>query len=230
MLKTVYELEIALLRAQRRSAELKEAVARARFDLREANVAQVEYGGIRALIDKVSGRYADKAEALSRNVRKSEANLQALLRQQEAEQQKLSSLREQRDALPMLEKLRTPENEEAWAAYESRLCAELLIPMLAEVEETLTQYRSMLRGEYPILSIQEQSDITTAPIAAAEACRPLLDRLAAVQNLPESGFFRSPAAFLAAAAKHNQLDRAADAADQTLQFRQNLTQLLQRSE
>lgn len=215
MLKTVYELEIAILESTGRCAELKEAVAQARFDLREANAAQVEYGGIRALMDKVSGKYADKAEALSRNFRKAEGNLQALLRRQEAEKQKLSSLQEQREAFPSWEKLRREENEEVWAAYESRLCAESLLPLLTRVEESLAQYRAMLRGEYPILSIETQADIATAPIAAAKACRPLVERLSAVQELPETGFLRSPAAFLSAAAKHNQLERAAEAAAQT---------------
>lgn len=226
MLKTVYELETALLRSQHRRGELKEAVARARATLREANVSQVEYGGIRALVDKLSGKYQDKAEELSREVRKADAALQALLRQQEAEIAELSSLQEQRALLPSLEQLCTAENEELWSALERRYCAEALLPLLTRVEAALTEYRAMLRGEYPILSLSEQSAIGAAPIAAAEKCRKLLDRLAAVQELPETGFFRSPAAFLSAAARHNQLDRAGDALDQTIQLKQELSRLL----
>lgn len=215
MLNTVYELEIALFRTRRRCEELKDAVRQAKADLRQANISRVEYGGIRALMDKLSGKYADKAEALARKVRKAEGNLQALLRQQEAEKQKLSSLQEQRVALPAWEQLRTAENEALWAELERRYCAEALRPLLEQVQECLTEYRQMLRGEYPILSIEAQADIATAPIAAAEECRKLLDRLTAVQALPEAGFFRSPAAFLSAAARHNQLERAAEAAAQT---------------
>ncbi len=226
MLNRIYELETANYRSSIREAELKESVKQAKFNLRQATIAQVEYGGIRAFVDRLSGKYADKAEALSREVRKAEAELHSLQRQLEAEKQRLSSLQEQRTALPPLEELQTEETKDLWAPLERRYCAEALLPLLTRVEEALTEYRKMLRGEYPILSISDQSAIGAAPIAAAEKCRMLLDRLEAVQDLPEAGFFRSPAAFLAAAARHNQLELAAAAADQTAALKKHLTQSL----
>lgn len=226
MLIRIYELETASYRSSIREAELKKAVKQAKCNLRQATIAQVEYGGIRAFVDRLSGKYADKVEALSREVRKAEAELHSLQRQLEAEKQKLSSLKEQRTALPPLEEVQTEETKDLWAPLERRYCAEALLPLLTPVEDALGEYRQMLRGEYPILSISDQSAIGAAPIAAAEACRPLLDRLTAVQELPEAGFFRSPAAFLAAAAKHNQLDRAVDALDQTILLKQLLTRIL----
>ena len=226
MLNRIYELETAIYRSSIREAELKESVKQAKFNLRQATIAQVEYGGIRAFVDKLSGKHADKAEALSREVRKAEAELHSLQRQLEAEKQKLSALQEQRTALPPLEELQTEETKDLWAPLERRYCAEALLPLLTRVEEALTEYRKMLRGEYPILSLSQQSAIGAAPIAAAEECRPLLDRLEAVKDLPEAGFFRSPAAFLAAAARHNQLELAAAAADQTAALKKHLTQSL----
>lgn len=226
MLNRIYELETASYRSSIQEAELKESVKQAKFNLRQATIAQVEYGGIRAFVDRLSGKHADKAEALSREVRKAEAELHSLQRQLEAEKQRLSALQEQRTALPPLEKLQTEETKDLWAPLERRYCAEALLPLLTRVEEALTEYRQMLRGEYPILSISDQSAIGAAPIAAAEKCRPLLDRLEAVQDLPEAGFFRSPAAFLAAAARHNQLELAASAANQTAALKKHLTQFL----
>lgn len=226
MLNRIYELETASYRSSIREAELKESVKQAKFNLRQATIAQVEYGGIRAFVDKLSGKHADKMEALSLEVRKAEAELHSLQRQLEAEKQKLSALQEQRTALPPLEELQTEETKDLWAPLERRYCAEALLPLLTRVEEALGEYGKMLRGEYPILSISDQSAIGAAPIAAAEKCRMLLDRLEAVQVLPEAGFFRSPAAFLAAAARHNQLELAAAAADQTAALKNHLTQSL----
>ena len=224
MLNRVYELETDIFRSSQKESALKESVKQAKFNLRQASIAQVEYGGIRAFADRLSGKYADKLETLSREVRKAEAELQSLQRQLEAETQTLSALKEQRTALPPLEELRTEETKDLWAPLERRYCAEALLPLLTPVEEALTEYRQMLRGEYPILSLSQQAAIGAAPIAAAEKCRSLLDRLEAVQELPEAGFFRSPAAFLAAAARHNQLELAAAAADQTASLKKHLTQ------
>lgn len=215
MLNTVYELETSLLRARRRREELKEALSQARFSLREAGIAEVEYSGITAFFDKLSGKYADKAEALSRQVRTAEAALNALLRQKETEDATVSSLEAQLAALPSLETLRTSETKAQWAPLERKLCAEVLSPLLEKTAEALTQYRSMLRGEFPVLSIEERTAMATAPITLAEECRPLLDRLEETQPLPDAPFFRSPAVFLSAAAKHNQLDRAVSAQSQT---------------
>ena len=224
MLNRVYELETDIFRSSQKESALKDSVKQAKFNLRQASIAQVEYGGIRAFADRLSGKYADKLETLSREVRKAEAELQSLQRQLEAETQTLSALKEQRTALPPLEELRTEETKDLWAPLERRYCAEALLPLLTPVEEALTEYRQMLRGEYPILSLSQQAAIGAAPIAAAEKCRSLLDRLESVQELPEAGFFRSPAAFLAAAARHNQLELAAAAADQTASLKKHLTQ------
>ena len=227
MLNRVYELETAIFRSTSRKAELKEAVAQGKYALREAKIAQVEYSGIRAFLDKLSGKYADQAEVLSREVRKAEAQLSALEQQLKAETQKLSALQEQRAALPPLEQLRTPEANEIWAPLEIRLCAEILSPLLTRLNDDLTEYRKMLRGEFPMLSVSQQQTIATAPIAAAERCQPLLQRLeAAGAELEPGDFFRGPAGFLAAAARHNQLNQAAESAAQTAKLKTALSRYL----
>lgn len=227
MLNRVYELETDIFRNSQRETELKEAVKQAKYDLRQATIAQVEYSGIRAFLDKLSGKYADKAEVFSREVRKEEAELSILERQLEAETRNLSALKEERAALPSLEQLRTEENAALWARLESRYCAGVLLPLLDETAEALAEYRRMLRGEIPLLSIGQQQAIGTAPIALAEECQPLLQRLEqAGADLPPADFFRSPAAFLSAAARHNQLERAAAAAGQTAKLKKHLSSYL----
>ena len=227
MLNRVYELETAIFRSIARKAELKVAVAQGKYALREAKIAQVEYRGIRAFLDKLSGNYADKAEVFSREVRKAEAQLSALEQQLKAETQKLSALQEQRASLPPLEQLRTPEANEIWVPLKIRLCAEILSPLLTQLDEALTEYRKMLRGEFPMLSVSQQQAIATAPIAAAERCQPLLQRLeAAGAELEPGDCFRGPAGFLAAAARHNQLNQAAESAAQTAKLKTTLSRYL----
>ena len=227
MLNRVYELETAIFRSTARKVELKEAVAQGKYALREAKIAQVEYSGIRAFLDKLSGKYADQAEVLSREVRKAEAQLSALEQQLKAEIQKLSTLQEQRAAFPPLEQLRTPETREIWAPLEIPFCAEAILPLLTQLSEALMEYRKMLRGEFPMLSVSQQQDIATAPIAAAERCQPLLQRLeAAGADLDPGDFFRCPAGFLAAAARHNQLNQAAESAAQTTRLTNTLRRYL----
>ena len=227
MLNRVYELETAIVRSTARKAELKEAVAQGKYSLREARIAQVEYSGIRAFLDKLSGKYADKEEVLSRTVRKAEAELSAAEQQLKDETQKLSALQEQRAALPPLQQLRTPETRELWAPLEISFCAEALSPLLSQLGEALTEYRKMLRGELPMLSVSQQQAIATAPIAAAEDCQPWLQRLeAAGADLNPGDFFRSRAGFLAAAARHNQLNQAAEAAAQTAKLKTALRRYL----
>ena len=226
MLNRVYELETDIFRSSQRETELKEAVKQARFDLRQATIAQVEYSGIRAFLDKLSGKYADKAEEFSREVRKAEAELGILERQLEAENQKLSALKNQRASLPSLEQLRTPENEDLWNSLECHRCARQLLPKLEALEEALEEYRQMLRGEIPLLSISQQQAIGAAPISLGEACSPLLARLEPM-GISYGDFFRSPAAFLAAAARHNQLERAAAADTQLRKLKAELLGLLQ---
>lgn len=228
MLNHVYELETDIFRSSQKEAGLKDAVKQAKFNLRQATIAQVEYSGVRAFLDKFSGKYADKAEEFSREVRKAEAELSILERQREAEQQKLSALKEQRASLPPLEQLRTEANADLWARLESRYCAEVLLPLLDKTAEALTEYRRMLRGEIPLLSIGQQQAIGAAPIELAEECCPLLLRLEkAGTDLTPGDFFPNPAGFLAAAARHNQLERAADADAQVRKLKNKLNHLLQ---
>lgn len=231
MLSTVYGLETQLLRIRRRKQKLEDSLRKAKADLRAARISQVEYdGSLRSFLDRFSGKKADKEEALSRDVRKAEAELSALERRIEEETAKLSSLQEQRSIFPPADTLRTAENEDQWATLELAFCAEALLPLLEDTAVALEEYRQMLRGEFPMLSVDRQQQIGAAPIASAEECLPLLKRLetaGALLNkpMPVPEFFRNPAGFLAAAARHNQLERAVNAQAQTERLIKHLPQL-----
>ena len=219
MLNRVYELETALHRCSLREAELETAVRQAKFDLRTAQQAQAEYSGLRVLLDKLSGKYPEKAETLVRQVRTAEGKLQSLLRQQKAEKQKLSSMQEQRDALPSLQELRTPESEALWAKLESAYCAEVLAPLLQKNHDALLEYRALLQGQYPMISVEEQQRISAAPNTCAAQSLPRLLRLQEAMEvlgtpLDLGGYYSAPDSYLVTAAKHNRFDRVNAALDQ----------------
>lgn len=227
MLNRAYELERAIHRSAMQVDSLSEEIAKAKAELRAARVAAVEYSGLRALADKLRGRYAEVSEQLARQERHAEEKLKDLQRRREGEKARLAEWKEARAALPSGEELRTTENREQWALLEKAYCAEVLLPKLDALEEALEEYRKMLRGEYPILSLETQAEISAAPIAAGNACAEPLGRLEKALEILGKGseipaFFHNPAGFLAAAARHNQLERAVQADQQILALRKLL--------
>lgn len=238
ILTHAYELETRLYSLVLRSREVSEAVKQAKYDLRTAQVNQVEYTGFWALWDKASGRYAGKAEELAYHVSQAEARLDMLLRQQAGIADELSWLREGRSQLPSMEELKdaalkSPETAQQWARLECRLCGAQLLPLLKKNEQALLEYRQLLRGEFPVLSVEEQQQINSEPDIWAQQCSELLERMQAalkvlgrVLDIPP--YFQSPIFFLMyAAAKHNRMDRAGQAHDQVLQTEKQVRHLLE---
>lgn len=226
-LSRYFETETSLLRLQRREAEVTEALKQAKFDLRGADDTLLCYeGSVRSFLDKLSGTRAEKAEALRREVRKAEAALASLQREQDSLRRQQEELTGILETLPSSEALRA-EAEQEWAALEAGYCAEALIPLLEENHKALLEYRSMIRREYPLLSAERQQEIAAEPNVRAEKCVPYLLRLKKAQDILEQPFdlgayYCAPVAYLAGvAAHHNQLDRINHALDQveTLQKR-----------
>ena len=192
----------------------------------------MEYeGSIRALIHKFTGKHQDRMDQLSREKRLAEAEQNRLLAQQEDANARLHALTTRKATLPSWQTLCENENRLTWAKLELSLCSQALLPRLDDADNALTRYRQMLRGEIPMLSIGEQQQISTAPIRAVEKQNEMLRRLenaleilGTSEHIPD--FFRNPGGFLAAAARHNQLERAAQAEDQIIRLRKTLKQYL----
>lgn len=227
-----YELQMALVRLERRSREVKEARKQAMFHLRDCNEKLLNYeGGIRCIFDKLSGKQEEKLEVLNREIRNAEAARNALIREQEALEQNRKDMTAALEQFPPVEELRETD-ELLWAELERKLCREILRPLLERNREALLEYRSLLRGERPeILSVQQQQEIYSEPDVWAEKCVPLLQRLKTamdIQNIPFEicSYYQSPKSYLVyAAAKHNRLDRVNQALDQvekTLKTVQNI--------
>jgi len=235
-LKDAYELDSRLFALSLRGKELGETVKQAKAELRDARVRQVEYTGFRALWDKAHGRYADKAEALDYRVRRAEAELKLLQRQQSEITEEISDIQTAKSSLPSMEELKaaaleSPETARLWAALECRLCAGKLPPLLEKNEQALLEYRRLLRGEYPVLSVEQQQTISAEPDIWAQQCSELLERmqeplgiLGMALEIPP--YYQSPIFFLMyAAAKHNRMDRASQALDQVQEVRRLIARI-----
>lgn len=228
-----YEVKTALLRLERRSEEITENLKQAKYDLRSEEEKLLNYeGSVRGFFDKLTGNREETAEVLRREIRKAEATLNTLLREQESLEQSRRELSAQLQALPAPEELRRLD-ETKWASLEAKFCAEALSPFLEKNHEALLEYRSLMRGDRPeILSVWKQQEIYGEPNLWAEKCIPLLKRLQTamdIQGIPfEIGsYYHSPAAYLvSAAAKHNRLDRVNQALDQVEAIQRKIKELL----
>lgn len=220
-LQQYYEVQTSLLMLQRRLEEITEEIRQAKYDLRNAEEAQLNYGGsVRAILDGFSGRKAEREELLHRNVRDMEGKRDALLREKEMLQQRQTENLELLKTFPSPEQLRKESDPLQWAALEAKYCAEALSPLLEENHRALLKYRSLLRGEYPILSPEDRQEISSRPNLRAKECLPWLHRLKEAldilgQPFAPGSYYDSPDAWLfGMAADHNRRDRLNSALDQ----------------
>ena len=229
-----FHLELALLQQRQSLQRTREDLRQTAFVLREAQIAQTEYdGSFRSLLDRLRGRREEQREHLSRQVRQEEGKRSALKALEASLARNVEELEQELEVLPAWEALgneASGEDRLFWAERESRLCAHMLLPLLETVEAKLKDCRAVLRGEYAgqPMGHEERQTLLSAHIAAAESCAPLLDRLkkAMQDNCPEIGpYFENPAYYMAAAARHNQIDRVGKALDQTWMLRRALNAL-----
>ena len=220
-LQQYYETQTALLRLERRSAELVEERKRAKYDLRCSEEALLNYqGSVRSFLDKLSGRREEREETLCRLVRNAEAALKELQREQESLNQKRKELKQVLESLPSSEALRA-EEEQTWASLEAEFCAEALKPLLEDNYRALLEYRSLMQGSrMEILTIEKQQEIYAEPNVRAELCKPYLLRMKEVMGIQGKSFeigayYESPVSYLVnVVAKHNRLDRVNQALNQ----------------
>lgn len=208
-----FRLETDLLRLERQAEESKAALRQAKFDLREAKVAEAEYrGSFRSFKDKLTGKQEQIETALRHAVRKAEADLAAAQRQKEVLDTQLSGLKEQPAQLPDWEALN--DSSPLWYRLEALYCTEVLSPMLEANYELLIQRRNQFNGSNAgqVKTWQTLAEIYTAPETAGEACRPYLLRLKAALDALDISFelpayLEAPTLFLSSATQYTRMDR-----------------------
>ena len=226
-----FQLEMDLLRVARQAGETKAALRQAKYDLREAKVAQSEYAGsFRSFRDKLKGQREETETALRHAVQKAETSLTSIQRQKEQLDAQLSQLNEQQAALPDWDALN--DGSEEWHRLEARYCMEVLTPLLEATQELLVERRNQFNGSNAgqIKTRYELANTYSAPEAAGEACRPYLLRLkAALEKLEISlelgSYFDAPTAFLSSATQYTRMDRISTAISQTEAMQRQLPKL-----
>ena len=133
---------------------------------------------------------------------------------------------------PSRKSLRNEENETLWCQLEARYCLEVLTPLLESTHRLLMTRRNQFNGTYAgeIKSLQELSEIYSAPETAAEACKPILTRLQEALGFlgiscPAGVFFDDPTAFLSSATQYTRMDRINAAIAQTEALQRSLTKM-----
>lgn len=226
-----YQLEIDLLRLEQQVEESNAALRQAKFDLREAKVAEAEYrGSFKSFRDKLKGQREETETALRHAVQKAEADLISAQRQKELLEAALSHLKEQLAGLPDWESLK--DGSQQWYRLEALYCLEVLTPLLETTRNLLVERRNQFNGTNAgqIKARQTLSEIYSAPEAAGEACKPYLLRLkAALEELGNSlelhSFFDAPTAYLSTATQFTRMDRINTAITQAETLQRQLIKL-----
>ena len=230
-----FDCDFALLRANRKQAQAQAALRQAKFDLREAKAAQLEYGGsFRSFRDKLTGKKEESETRLRHAVEKAESDASAAQRNLAAAEEEIGNLEVAIDQLPPWESLKTEENETLWHRLEARYCTEWLIPHLEITHQLLLERRAQFNGTNAgqIKTLGELADIYSAPEAAAEDCVPYIRRLQTALNFlgadfPEFAVIDASTAFLSSATQYTRMDRINTAIAQTEKLQRLLSQMQQ---
>ena len=223
-----FDCDLALLRSKRKQAQAQAALRQAKFDLREAKAAQLEYGGsFRSFRDKLTGKKEESETQLRHAVQKAETDASAAQRNWDTLSEEIQNLEAALTQLPAWESLKTEENETLWCQLEARYCTEWLLPHLEITHQLLLERRAQFNGTNAgqIKTLGELADIYSAPEAAAEDCVPYIRRLQTALNFlgadfPKFAFFDAPTAFLSSATQYTRMDRINTAIAHTEKFLQ----------
>ena len=226
-----YDLLISLLQLERQLSETDAALRQAKFNLREAKVAQAEYSGsFKRFRDKLTGKREASETALRHRVQQAEADLASAQRVKESLVNRIAEEKAQLSALPDWASRNDGSRE--WHRLEAMYCTEMLKPHLDITHELLLERRAQFNGTYAgqIKSHLELADIYSAPEAAGEDCKTLLLRLREALDGLEipfeiGSFFEAPTAFLSSATQFTRMDRINTAIGQAEAMQKLLPQL-----
>lgn len=230
-IRNQFDLQISQLRLERQQSRLNTALRQGKFDLREAKIAQAEYGStLKSFLDKFTGKREEVESTLCHAVQKAEATLASAQQEYDSLTNRLSELGEQLSLLP--DWASRNDGSAEWHRLEALYCTEMLQPLLDITHELLLTRRAQFNGTYAgqIKSHLELADIYSAPEAAGEDCRTLLLRLKESLDGLEipfeiGSFFEAPTAFLSSATQFTRMDRINTAIGQAEAIQKLLPQL-----
>jgi len=230
-LREHFDLQISLLRLERQQSQQEAALRQAKYDLREAKIAQTEYGStFRSFLDKITGRREEAETALRHAVQKTESALASAQLEHDSLTGRLSELKAQLSVLP--DWASRNDGSAEWNRLGALYCAELLLPRLDITHHLLLERRAQFNGTHAgeIKTRTKLADIYSAPESAGEDCKNLLLRLKAALDgleipLEIGSYFEAPTAFLSSATQYTRMDRINTALAQTEKLQKLLPQL-----
>lgn len=230
-LRRYFDLQISKLRLERKLSAQEAALRQAKYDLREAKMAQTEYGStFRSFLDKLTGKREAAETTLRHAVQKAEAALVSAQLEHDSLTDQISERKTQLSALPDWESRN--DGSEEWFRLEVLYCFEMLQPLLDITHHLLLERRAQFNGTHAgeLKTRMELADIYSAPEAAGEDCKNLLLRLKVALDglgipLEMGNYFEAPTAFLSSATQYTRMDRINTAIGQTEKIRKLLPQL-----
>jgi len=213
------QLEQQMQELENRKQFLEQKLPEAKFARREADVALKEYewGGMRAFLDKLSGKWEDKRETLARNAAAADTVLANLQRDLDMAGEALAQITREWEALAPLgdpvEAVKELDRGEQELILQkaAAIAVSRLIPLLESAEKALEEAQEWARPN---------NRIDTAPgytkgklLAQAEGCarecvRSLQRLCQCGINLEIPAYFENPSGFIhGAASQFAELDR-----------------------
>lgn len=236
-LRRSYQLKNELVRLEQQRQELSERLAVCRYTKREAEAALLEYehGGVKRLLDKLTGKWEEKREELSRDVRNASGALEGVQRAAAETERMIVSARQELAALEGLEVEYAPlfEAEPGLRELRDRLealhCAIQLAPLLEENDKALKTAGRLAKGDViGELSMEEhdQNLWFSRADTLAQECRGLLERIAQCGILLEiHPYFANPAGYIMSATRSGRLDRLNHALDAIWEAKHQIKEL-----
>lgn len=189
------------------------------FAKREADFALMDYesGSLRAFLDKLSGKWEDKREALARNLASAETTLRNLQRQREVVQQDLAEVKSEWEAVAGLgdtvEQAKNLEAEEQEIILQ-RVAAgsvDRLLPLLEKAEKALEEAQEWARpnNRIDVAPGYTKGNLLAKAGGYAKDCEKCLRRIEECGILLEiHPYFENPAGYInGVAAQYAELDR-----------------------
>ena len=237
-LQRKFTLEKDLLEAEQRLEALEQELPEYQQASWEGAQALREYetGGLKRLLDRMSGKWEERREFLSREARRAVQALETAQREKAALEEKSAELGRQLGELGDLENEFSreleehPQYREQLRRQKAYLLARRLLPRLEETDRAMKTAQKLARGDLlEDLPWEERSRdlwLGRAEPAAGE-CRELLEKLADCDILLEiHPYFENPAWYIRGVTKNTQLDRLNHALDALWDAKHQIKELL----
>lgn len=220
---TYWSLKTELFHLERQTEQLKQALSQAKYDLRTAKAALLEYSGsFRAFLDKLSGKQEQRLFGLNRDQKRAESRLAETGRELGDASRKLEETRAILDTLPP-----APDPK-----GEARYCIACLTVLLPEAEQALTESRTLMQNATPgkMYTRQEWQELYSEGDRRARLCADALKQLEAALHTLQIPFslpncYRDPVAYLANATDFIRRDRLNDLIGYSIQLQKQLSDL-----